>query len=261
MSSHMGENRPYVLTLEDGVVLRGCVNDPPQEGPIAVFLHGFRSDIRGHKASCLADHAAQRGRPWLAFDLRGHGNSDGDAAAPLVSSLLADLDVVLARLAPRPVMLIGSSLGGWLAVRAAERHRAQVQALLLIAPAFNFIRQHFGTLPRAEQEQWEQSGIGRFDDPYSGDSYLLRHSVLVDSDQHDVFADRSGFSCPIVILHGDRDEQVPLAQSRRFIDELAPQGELVVIPGGDHRLSSGVPELLKAFDRLWHQAFPPRIPA
>lgn len=247
--------QPFALILGDGVVLRGHVHDPQEKGPIGLFLHGFRSNIEGRKASALATHAAQHGRPWLAFDLRGHGGSGGDPAAPQISTLLTDLDAVFGRLKPRPVMLVGSSLGGWLAVRAAQRHPQQVRALLLVAPAFNFIQQYFGRLPEAEQERWARTGTHRFDDLYSEGSYVLDYTVVTDAYRHDVFAQRKPLQCPTIVVHGDRDVQVPLAQSRRFVDEVAPHAELIVVPGGDHRLASGIPALLQASDRLWAAAF------
>lgn len=251
-------SQPYALTLDDGVVLRGRLHDAGEKGPIGLFLHGFRSNIEGRKASSLAAHAALCGRPWLAFDLRGHGSSGGDHPAALkLSTLLTDLDAALARLKPRPVMLVGSSLGGWLAVRVAQRHPEQVRALLLVAPAFNFIQQYFGTLPEAEQQHWARTGTHRFDDPYSGESYVLDHTVLTDAYRHDVFAERGTLLCPMIVVHGDRDEQVPLAQSRRFVDQVAPHAELIVVTGGDHRLALGIPQLLQAFDRLWGAAFDP----
>ncbi|MHB1528393.1 MAG: alpha/beta hydrolase [Acidiferrobacteraceae bacterium] len=245
----------FSLNRDDGVVLRGRIDDPHDQGPIGIFLHGFRSHINGRKGCALADHAHERGRAWLAFDLRGHGGSDGALAALRLSAFCADLDAVLERLAPRPVLLAGSSLGGWLAALAAGRHPGQVRALLLVAPAFNFIQNYFGALPPDELDHWRSRGTRRFEDRYSGDSYLLDYEVIEDAARHDVFAGGMSLSCPIVVVHGDQDEAVPLAQSQRFIDEIAPAGEIVTVAGGDHRLATGVPQLLAATDRLWNAAF------
>lgn len=245
----------FSLNRDDGVVLRGRIDDPHGQGPIGIFLHGFRSHSNGRKGCALADHAHHHGRAWLAFDLRGHGRSDGSPASLRVSALCADLDAVLARLAPRPVLLAGSSLGGWLAVLAAGRHPDQVRALLLVAPAFNFIQKYFGALPPDELDRWRRRGTRRFNDQYSGDSYLLDYEMVEDAARHDVFGGRISLSCPVVVVHGDHDEVVPLAQSRRFVDEIAPAGELVAVAGGDHRLATGVPQLLAATDRLWSAAF------
>lgn len=242
------EEREYSVRTARGV-LRGYLDDRP--GPLGVFLHGFRSNADGTKATALAAHARARGRAWLRIDLSGHGRSDGEFAAFRLSHLLDDVLCVLAAFPQRPVVLVGSSMGAWLSVLAAERCAA-VRALVLLAPGFNFIQEHFGALPADQCAHWERVGRLRFDDPYEGGAYELDHAILADAAPFDVLNRPVRLSCPVVILHGNADEQVPLSVSRRFLATLnAPEARLQVVPGGDHRLTRAVPQITAEVDRLW----------
>jgi pimeloyl-ACP methyl ester carboxylesterase len=134
----------------------------PRLKSAGVFLHGFRSDCDGSKAIALAQHAEHRGYSWVRFDLSGHGRSDGDFTTFTITDAVRDVLAVLEALAPRPVVLVGSSLGGWLSVLAAQHAPQQVRAMLLIAPAFNFVQNFLAALPAEELRRWARQGIRRF---------------------------------------------------------------------------------------------------
>lgn len=247
--STLPEERPFVVT-HAGRTLRGHLRDAP--GPVGLFLHGFASHAAGNKSLALARHAAQRGYAWLRMDLSGHGESDGAFQDFRLSTLLADVEAILASLSDRPVLLVGSSMGGWLAVLAALRRPRQVCGLVLIAPAFNFIQTHFGALPPAELAGWEHAGWRDFEDRYEGVGYRLHHDVLADAAPFDVLAAPVALACPMILIHGEHDESVPLALSEAFERHAqAPYKELHVIAGGDHRLNAGIPLMCQAVDALW----------
>lgn len=251
----------YEWISPDGTRLYGSGDTVSASGPIALFVHGFRSDHQGLKARHLADCARSCGWPWLGFDLRGHGRSEGRPEDLYISHLFADLRTVLADLAPRPVILIGSSLGGWLAVLAAQALPGQVKGLLLIAPAFNFIQQRFGTLPPETLNEWRRDGGMAFRDPYAEGEYRLDFGILQDAEDHNVFRTPLVLSCPVTVIHGRRDEAVPPAQTERFLECLtAPRQNAVWVEAGDHRLHDGLDALCQQFRQLWHQAFPAENP-
>ncbi|HET9122133.1 MAG TPA: alpha/beta fold hydrolase [Acidiferrobacteraceae bacterium] len=230
--------------------LRGRFED--RGGPVGVFLHGFRSDSRGFKASAFRNWAEERQRSWLSFDLRGHGLSDGAFASLRLTTLLADVEAVLEWLAPRPVVLVGSSLGGWLSVLAARRRPEQVAGQLLIAPAFNFIQQYFGRLPEPLLAWWRAVGTHCFPDPYGGPGYALEYALLEDAERHDAWQPAPCFHGPVAIVHGTADEAVPFAQSEAYCAALtAPAKRLVPVPGGDHRLAGGLEALQDSLDWVW----------
>lgn len=249
MSTTPRDERPFFVT-HAGRTLRGHLRDAP--GSVGLFLHGFASHAGGNKSLALARHAAERGYAWLRMDLSGHGESDGAFHDFRLSTQLADVEAILAALPGRAVLLVGSSMGGWLAVLAALRHPRQIRGLVLIAPAFNFIQTHFGTLPPAELAQWQRAGWRDFEDRHEGTGYRLHHEVLADAEPFDVLAAPVALACPVILIHGEHDESVPLAMSEAFERHVqAPYKELHVVAGGDHRLNAGIPVMCQAVDALW----------
>jgi pimeloyl-ACP methyl ester carboxylesterase len=249
--------RPVELASPAGYRLRGYMRDG--EGAVGVFVHGFRSHCGGEKSLALARHAADRGYPWLRVDLGGHGASGGEFSRFRLSALLADLEAVLDFLGERPVVLVGSSMGGWLSALAALRRPEQVAGLLLIAPAFNFIQNRFGALPADMLARWEQQGAWTFDDPYGGDPIALEHGIVADAADHDVLEPAPRLACPVRILHGERDEVVPVSVSREFVARArAPSITLTVVPDGDHRLGAAIPLMAAAVDEFFQDMDQPR---
>jgi len=247
---------PFSLNSRPNVTLAGLASDTGT-GPVGLFLHGFRSNSRGHKAVALAAHAHQHNYSWVRFDLAAHGGSGGAFSEQGLSGWLTDALCVAHRYAPRPLILVGSSLGAWLAVLMARRARLRVAGLILLAPAFNFLQRRYEELPAAIQELWRTQGYLSVPDPYGDDpsaSYQLRYDLLADARCHDVLSVPVTLTCPLVIFHGARDELVPLSVSEEFLANVtAPEHELFVIPEGDHRLTAAIPEILKAVDRIWEK--------
>ncbi len=240
------ESRPHVS-------LAGFESDTGS-GPMGLFLHGFRSNAGGQKALALAAHARGKGYSWARFDLAAHGRSSGEFENQNLSGWLTDALCVAHRYAPRPLILVGSSLGAWLAVLMARQSGLKVAGLVLVAPAFNFLQRRYAELPDAVQGLWRAQGYLSVPDPYgaAADHYRIRHDLVEDAQRHDVLSEPIVLPCPLVIIHGAADELVPVSVSEEFLAHVsAPEQELRVIPGGDHRLTEAIPELLAAVDRLW----------
>ena len=236
----------------DGVEIAGYMRDKGT-GPVGIFVHGFRSDCRGQKAAVLADHAAACGYSWVRFDLAGHGESGGRFADERLTSWLHNLRVLAARYGPRPLVLVGSSLGAWLAVLLA-RERSAVGGLVLLAPAFNFLQRGYAAMSTSDQQRWRREGRIALPDPYGppGATYELAYELVADAARHDVLSAPLSLSCPVTIIHGSDDELVPVAIGEQFYQQLsAPHKELVVVPAGDHRLTAALPEITSAVDRVF----------
>lgn len=243
----------FALAAKAEQIVRGYFHDSGS-GPIGVFLHGFRSHCNGEKSVAIARHAIARGRSWARFDLRGHGISDGLLAEQDISSALADLAAVLQSLPRRPLVLMGSSMGGWIMLLAALRLRERIAGLLLLAPAINFVQQNFASLPASVLSAWQARGYMTFPDAYAGEPYTLKYGLLADAARYDVMNQSLTLDCPVHVLHGENDEIVPLANSQRFISHaLMPRLQFEVIPGGDHRLTDHVPVILRHIDELWRE--------
>lgn len=234
--------------------LRGFFHDTGT-GPVGVFLHGFRSTCDGTKSTALAHHAAARGFSWLRFDLHGHGASDGDFTEFRISRALDDVLQVLDWCPPRPRVLVGSSLGGWLAVLAAEHRPRVVTHLILIAPAFNFIQTYFQALGTEQLANWWEQGVMQFEDTFAGGQYPLSFDIIRDAQAYDVLDRPLTLNCPVEIVHGEHDEVIDTTVSVRFTQHVeAPHKVLSVVPGGDHRLVESVPMVMQRLDRIWSRA-------
>lgn len=227
--------RPFAVTNASGLQLRGTLRDNGNRN-FVLFVHGFRSDCQGTKARFLSDWTNAAAVDFSCVELSGHGHSDGNFRDFRLSSLLSDLETIIAAL-DRRLILVGSSMGGWLAVLAAQRHPERVQGLLLLAPGFNFIQNHFGALPTHILAAWKAAGRRNFESDYGLGRYELDYRVIADARAFDVLTHPQSVSCPCFIVHGQNDKEVPVAVSERFLERLeAPTKALYVVPNGDHRL-------------------------
>lgn len=254
---------PFSLQSRPGIVLSGHALDGGS-GPVGLFVHGFRSDSRGEKAQALTNHARRLGYSWARFDLGAHGQSTGLFEEQTLSGWREDVLCVARRYPHRPLILVGSSLGAWLAVLVARMASLPVTGLVLLAPAFNFLQRHYEGLPAALQSQWQANGYLPVPDLHGapGATYRLGHRLVDDASQHDVLSAPVALSCPLVIFHGTEDALVPLSVSEDFMSRLqAPEKRLIVVPGGDHRLTAALPEILAAVDGLWAAAVPRSVGA
>ncbi len=207
--------------------------------PTFVWLGGFKSDMAGTKAEMLAKWARERGQGFLRFDYSGHGRSSGRFEDGTISSWLGDALAVLDQITTGPVVLVGSSMGGWLALLAAKARPERVKGLLLIAPAADF----------TERLMWpaftedERSAIletGRLEQPsqYAPEPNVITRTLIEDGSNHLLMDEPYPFDGPIHILQGGADPDVPEAHVRALA-ALLPADNLTfdLIPDGDHRLS------------------------
>lgn len=242
---------PFAVALP-GRTVRGHFSDRGGDRAV-LYVHGFRSNANGNKAAGLAAHAARRGYSFARFDLSGHGRSDGAFSEFRLSRALEELLAVMNSLAPRRLILVGSSMGGWLSVLAAQRAPRQATGLLLLAPGFNFIQDYFGQLPAPLLAAWERQGVSTFCERYSDTEYPLHYDVIADAFPFDVLTAPQTLHCPCIIVHGADDEAVSADVSQRFIAHLdAPLKDLNIVADGDHRLQRAMPQIVATLDRLWH---------
>jgi pimeloyl-ACP methyl ester carboxylesterase len=208
------------------------------EGPTLVWLGGFASDMTGTKAQALADWAKAGGRDFLRFDYFGHGASDGDFRDGTITRWRADALAVLDELTKGPVVLVGSSMGGWISCLVALSRPSRVAAMALIAPAADFTEKLMKPgFPKAVLEIIAREGEYVAPSRY-GDGYPITRTLLEDGARWSILDELIPITCPVRILHGGADPDVPW---RHGLDlALAIEGEDVtftLIRDGDHRLS------------------------
>jgi len=233
---------------------------------VGIHVHGFRSSSAHRKAQFFQEHALQRGYGWVTFDLPCHGRSEGRFRDFRVSNALDALLEVIGQFRGIPVMLLGSSMGAWLAMLAAQvmlkkaaRSRAKSRAAtiagaVLIAPAFDFFLHYFQNQPVDVVRQWRRDGARAFADRYDGSAYQLAFAALEDGVRHSVLERAAPYDFPIRIFHGAQDEVVPLALSRQF-QELSPDADINVhvIKDGDHTLNAQLDLIAAEVDSMFER--------
>lgn len=229
--------------------------------PGVVWLSGLRSSMHGEKATSVAAWCAESGRTAIRFDYRGHGESPGQFEDCVVSDWLADSLAVFDCYATGPQILVGSSLGGWLACHVAEARgtgdTAWVAGLVLIAPAIDMTeRLIWQAMPEAARKVLRRDGVFMRPSRYGDSDYPITHALIEDGRQY-LFGDRAlDFDGPVHIVHGGHDVDVPWTVSQDFCANLARcDVRMTLIPDGEHRLSrpSDIATILQAIETMADQ--------
>lgn len=209
------------------------------KGAGAVWLGGFHSVMTGTKASALDRWAAARGRALLRFDYFGHGLSSGTFADGTVSRWRDDALVVLDRLCDGPQVLVGSSMGGWIALLAALARPERIAGLLLIAPAPDFTEALiWARMPADIRRQVMERGHWERPSAYGDGPYPITRALIEDGRRNFVLDGPIAITCPVRILHGMKDPDVPLDHVLKLVERLPRDTTLTLIKDGDHRLST-----------------------
>jgi pimeloyl-ACP methyl ester carboxylesterase len=207
-----------------------------------VWLGGFRSDMRATKAEALDAWAAARGRALLRFDYTGHGESGGRFEDATLSVWLADTLAMLAAAGGPSPVLVGSSMGGWLALLAARALAASgrpLSGLVLIAPAVDFTeRLMWARFPEAVRAQILEQGHWLRASAYAPEPYPITRALIEDGRRHLLLDGPISPGCPVTILQGMADPDVPWEHAMTLMEHLpSDQITLTLIKDGDHRLS------------------------
>jgi pimeloyl-ACP methyl ester carboxylesterase len=208
------------------------------DGPTVVWLGGFRSDMAGTKAQALADWAAAQGRSYLRFDYFAHGDSTGDFAKGTITRWREDALAVLDALVEGPVVLVGSSMGGWIACLAAMAQPERAQALVLVAPAPDFTEKLMGPeIPPHGRAELAATGVWLRPSPY-GDPYPITKTLLEDGARWSILPGPVPIAVPVRVLQGAEDPDVPWRHALELANALNSDDVVfTLIKDGDHRLS------------------------
>lgn len=210
--------------------------------PGLFWLNGFMSDMQGSKATALDAWGAAHGHAVTRFDYSGHGRSGGAFTDGTVTRWLEEALAVFAT-TTGPQVVIGSSLGGWLALllnRALrQRGDARVKALVLVAPAVDATRD---LMPKrfseSQRHELTERGYAEVPSAYSPEPYVYTRQLLEDGERHLLFDAVIETFCPVTILQGGRDPDVPQEHAMKLVSHLLHDPvTLVLVPDGDHRLS------------------------
>ncbi|MEO1473726.1 MAG: alpha/beta hydrolase [Pseudomonadota bacterium] len=203
-----------------------------------VWLSGFNSDMQGSKVLALEAWAAGQDHPFLAFDYSGHGMSDGDFADGTISAWREDSLAAIDALTEGPQILVGSSMGGWMALLAALARPERIAGLILIAPAPDFTETlMWPEFSPAVQQEIIETGVHMRPSDY-GEPYPITRALIEDGRQWQILDAPIAFTGPVRILQGMDDPDVPWIHAQRLVNALtSPDLIFTLIKDGDHRLS------------------------
>ncbi len=214
------------------------------KGPPVVWLGGFKSDMRATKAGAIDAWAERNGRAFLRFDYSGHGESGGNFEEGTISRWLEEALTVMERhLKERPI-LVGSSMGGWIALLAA-RHLIEKRpalapvGIVLIAPATDMTEKlMWDRFPESLKKSVEETGVYYRPSAYSEDPYPITKKLIEDGRRHLLLGQPIQTGCPVHILQGMEDPDVPWSHALQLVERLPGDSvSLTLIKDGDHRLS------------------------
>jgi pimeloyl-ACP methyl ester carboxylesterase len=220
-----------------------------EQGPGLVWLGGFKSDMQGSKAVALDDWARDHGRAVVRFDYSGHGESGGDFVDGTIGRWLEESVAVFERFCDGPQVLIGSSMGGWMALLLAReikkrqekpQAKASLAGVVLIAPAPDFTEElMWKNFPAAVKKEIETKGVWlRPSDYGDGSPYPITRNLIEEGRNHLVLGSAIDLGCPVRILQGAQDPDVPWQHAFALTHRLpADDVVLTMIQDGDHRLS------------------------
>jgi pimeloyl-ACP methyl ester carboxylesterase len=241
----MSEARLTALTIESPPPGRTiAVRVREGKGPGLFWMSGFKSDMKGTKAAALDQWAAHQGRACVRFDYSGHGESGGEFRGGTIGQWLQDSLAVYRRFAQGPQVVIGSSMGGWLALLLARELRqskdaAPLAGMVLIAPAVDF----------TEELMWKQfsetirreivdKGFWLRPSQYSEEAYPIMKELIEDGRNYLMLGGLIETGCPVHILQGVQDPDVPWRHAVELMSRFARDDVvLTLIKDGDHRLS------------------------
>ena len=244
------ELHPQFLPVGDGetrrdiAFLRRPALDIGATRPGLVWLGGFMSHMGSAKATCLDQWEARRGRGFLRFDYSGHGLSEGRFETGTIGRWLEEALAVIRTASEGPQILIGSSMGGWLALLCARAFAEsgeieRLAGLVLIAPAVDFTQKLiYERLPPEARQQLDENGVWMRASAYADTPYPITRNLIEEGRQHLLFGETIRTYCPVHILQGMRDEDVPCQHAMTLVEHLAGDPvTLTLVKDGDHRLS------------------------
>jgi hypothetical protein len=211
-----------------------------EEGrPMVVWLGGFRSDMGGTKAQALADWAARRGQAFLRFDYFAHGESDGDFAEATITRWRSDALAVVDQLTEGPLVLVGSSMGGWITCLVAAVRAERLAGIVLIAPAADMTeRLMIPGLSEEAKAEIAEAGVWLRPSAYGDGPYPITRTLLEDGARWSILPGPVPITAPVRVLQGREDPDVPWSHALELFNGLNSKDAVFhLIADGDHRLS------------------------
>jgi len=246
---------PEILTRDGGAEIAYC--RITGKSPGVVFLTGFKSDMTGGKALALEEFCRRRGQAFLRFDYSGHGASAGAFEDGTIGAWAGDAIAALDALSEGPQVLVGSSMGGWIMLLTALARPDRIAGLVGTAAAPDFTEDLIpGQFSPEQKQQLESQGYAEIPNCYDDEPYKITKALLDDGRDHLLLRSEIALDCPVRLIHGTMDEDVPWQTSQKISDRLRSSDvEVLFVKNGDHRLSEphDLERLCRTVERLLDQ--------
>ena len=229
--------QPEFLTTPSGH--RIAYHATSGQGPAVMFCPGYRSDMGSTKATALAEWCAQHTVPLIRFDYFAHGKSDGDFMDFTIGSAMEAALAVIDHLAPASLILVGSSMGSWVALNAALERKGTVRGLVGVASAPDFTeRLMFARFTPEQRRELADSGVLWAHSEFTESDYPITLGFIEEARTHLLLDDIIGLEIPVHLLHGQADIDVPWEFSLQLAEKLmGDEVTVTLIKDGDHRLN------------------------
>lgn len=233
----MSQDAPSFLKTPQGRKIAYHKTDG--NGPGIVFLGGFRSNMMGTKALHLEAWAKRQGRAFLRLDYSGHGQSSGDFIDGCIGDWAQDVRAVLTQLTSGPHIIVGSSMGGWIALLLAREMPERFAGFVGLAAAPDFTEDEMAAHFSPQQTaQMKEHGSIELPSDYADEPYIITRRLIEDGRKHLVL--RSPLPVPFAmrLIHGTHDNDVPISCALRLLQHAeSPDARLLLLKGANHSLS------------------------
>lgn len=213
-----------------------------KKAPFIIFHHGLMSDMHGNKAMWLEDHCRRNDYNFIRFDNFGHGQSSGNFSDQTISSWQEGLNLIIDKLAKQPVLLVGSSMGAWITLLASIKRPNDIIGMVGISSAPDFSEELiWNQLTNSQKQKMKTDGICDVNgsDPNCKHTYPISFNLIQDGRKYLLLnKDKIDIKCPVHLLHGQQDVDVPYSISERiFVKIVHNNAALKLIKDGNHSLS------------------------
>ncbi len=203
-----------------------------------MFLGGFRSDMMGTKAEFLKDKCQSLDCPYVRFDYRGHGQSDGEFKESCISEWTEDATDILNHVVRGDVLLVGSSMGGWISLLLALQNSKRIHGLIGLAAAPDFTQWMKKKMNDVQRQQLMVQGYFELSNDYD-DPYVITQKLLDDGQQNSLLSVPLDIQCPVRLIQGMKDDAVDWRVAKQIQDVITGQDvEVILLNEADHRLSA-----------------------
>jgi pimeloyl-ACP methyl ester carboxylesterase len=227
-----------ILAREDGTSI--AYHRLAGHNPGIVFIHGYHSDMEGTKAQALEQWCRETGRAFLRFDLFGHGKSSGAVEDGTIGRWADDAEAAITQLTEGPQILVGSSLGGWISLLAALRLRPRIAGLVGVAAAPDFTEDlMWADFTDAQRRELMEKGVIEIENcSWPEKPWIIKRGLIEDGRNQLLLRDAINLFCPVRLIQGQKDADVPWQTALKIADCLAGDDvEVILVKDGDHRLS------------------------